>query len=158
MAKETGIVLPQGYDMVNKHRISAMAVIGLRAASQWGTEQDLMIWEDVIDESLSVTGVVGPGKDLVGVGFLAGNLRHAVLCDLVVHPDHRGRGIGQAIIRRRVQLAGEMNIPYLYTELSHTNTLTTLYQELGFAAAGNIYTRAARRHPLEQQMLEARQQ
>lgn len=86
---------------------------------------------------------------LAGVGFLAGNLRHAVLCDFVVNPEHRGQGIGRAILNRRINIADALKIPYLYTELAPTNKLTKYYEELGFVATGHAYTRAARRHPSE---------
>ena len=150
MSNEDRAALPERYCMIDKMGLDPESVIALRDAADWGTERNPDVWKTAIEQSLATVGVVGPQQNLVGVGFLAGNIRHAVLCDLVVHPDHRGRGLGQAIVRRRVHLADQMRIPYLYTELASTNNLASLYEELGFVATGNAYTRAVRRHPLEQ--------
>jgi GNAT superfamily N-acetyltransferase len=146
---EDSVGLPDDYYMVDGFALQGQEVVILRKQSEWGTDFNVGLWQSVIDKSIASVGVVGPKQNLVGVGFLAGNPRHAVLCDLDVHPNHRHKGIGQAIVRRRVQIADQLEIPYLYTELAPTNSLRSLYEELGFQAAGNAYTRAARRHPSE---------
>lgn len=139
--------LPEGYQF--SIDFSAEEVINLRSASGWGTEKNVELWQRVIDESIASVGVKNGSKELVGIGFLAGNPRHAVLCDFNVHPSHQGLGIGRAILHRRINLADARQIPYLYTELAPTNTLRSHYEKLGFVATGNAYTRAARRHPSE---------
>jgi ribosomal protein S18 acetylase RimI-like enzyme len=143
--------LPEAYSFVNRLGVTPEAVIALRSAANWGTEQSPDVWQSTIFQSLATVGVVDAKSDLVGVGFLAGNNRHAVLCDLVVHPDHRRQHIGQAILHKRLEIADDIGIPYLYTELSHMNTVRGLYVELGFRALDNLYVRAARRHPDELQ-------
>jgi|GEM_PF-1041951 len=140
--------LPDDYSFTDD--ITADEVIQLRTAGDWGTVTDPGIWQTVIDQSLATVGVRHDDSKLVGVGFLAGNIRHAVLCDFIVHPDHRGQKIGLALLHRRVNIADEMGIPYLYTELAPTNRLVNRYVALGFVATGHAYTRAARRHPAEQ--------
>lgn len=46
------------------------------------------------------------GDRLVGVGrAVADGLDCAYIADVAVHPDHQGRGLGRAIIRRLVDLA-----------------------------------------------------
>lgn len=139
--------LPDGYKYTSS--LSGEEVVDLRSESGWGTEKNTELWQRVIDESIASTGVRDETSKLVGVGFLAGNARHAVLCDFIVSPDHRGKGLGRAILNKRVNLADELEIPYLYTELAPTNSLKTYYEELGFIATGHAYTRAARRHPEE---------
>ena len=139
--------LPEGYAYASA--LTADEVVSLRSESGWGTEKNIELWQRVIDESIAAVGVRDGTSKLVGVGFLAGNSRHAVLCDFIVSPDHREKGLGRAILNKRVNLADELEIPYLYTELAPTNRLKTHYEELGFVATGHAYTRAARRHPTE---------
>jgi GNAT superfamily N-acetyltransferase len=139
--------LPQGYEYASA--ITAEEVVTLRTESGWGTEKSTDLWQRVIDESIASVGVRDEADTLVGVGFLAGNPRHAVLCDFIVSPDHQGRGLGRAILYKRVNLADELEIPYLYTELAPTNRLKRHYETLGFIANGHVYSRAARRHPAE---------
>ena len=150
MSIEDQVGLPEDYIMSDGlGAFGADYVITLRERANWGTDRNLEVWDRVIQQSLASVGVFGRHGNMVGVGFLAGNERHAVLCDLVVHPSDRGLGIGKAIIRRRLQLAEQMKIPYLYTELAPTNNLSSFYEELGFEATGKAYTRASRRHSLE---------
>jgi GNAT superfamily N-acetyltransferase len=140
---------PGSYSFVDEYSIEPEEIIDLRNAGDWGTETNREVWASVLNDSIATVGVRDEAGLLVGVGFLTGNARHAVLCDFIVHPEHRGQGIGSAILQRRVDIADELGIPYLYTELAKTNVLTAKYETLGFAAAGNVYTRASRRHPSE---------
>jgi GNAT superfamily N-acetyltransferase len=139
--------LPESFEFAGQ--VFATEVVDLRDYSQWGTEKNPELWRTVIDQSIATTGVRNADHELIGVGFLAGNLRHAVLCDFVVRPDYRSIGIGTAILNRRINIADGLNIPYLYTELAPTNRLRQRYVDLGFTANGHAYTRAARRHPSE---------
>lgn len=141
--------LPDGYYFVDETTITPEDVIDLRDAADWGTERNVELWRKVIDQSMATVGIRNSTDLLVGVGFLAGNIRHAILCDFVVHPDHRGIGLGRSILSRRINIADAFGIPYLYTELSKTNTLKTYYESLGFKTEANLYGRAARRHPDE---------
>ena len=141
--------LPEAYSFVNRLGVTPEAVIALRGAASWGTEQNVDVWQHTIFQSIATVGVTDPKSDLVGVGFLAGNNRHAVLCDLVVDPKHRGRGIGRAILLKRMEIADQIGIPYLYTEIAESNNLTGLYVQLGFRALDNVYMRTTRRHPAE---------
>ena len=141
--------LPETYTYADPGTIAPNEVIDLRDAADWGTERNEDVWEGVLQQSIATIGVRDSRDSLVGIGFLAGNPRHALLCDFVVHPSHRGIGIGSAILNRRINIADALNIPYLYTELAATNKLRKQYEELGFISTGHAYTRAARRHPSE---------
>jgi GNAT superfamily N-acetyltransferase len=142
-------ILPPGYVFVDHSAITSSELIALRDAGDWGTERNEELWARVLEQSIAAVGVKDAAETLVGIGFLAGNERHAVLCDFIVHPEHTSRGIGTAILNRRVNIAEDMQIPYLYTELAPTNRLRRHYEDLGFIATGHAYTRAARRHPSE---------
>lgn len=141
--------LPENYSFADSTALSADEVIGLRDACGWGTERSEKLWKSVIDQSIATVGVRDENDSLIGIGFLAGNPRHAILCDFIVHPEHQGRGVGKAILSKRINIAEQLDIPYLYTELAPTNKLRTFYEEVGFVATGNVYSRAARRHPSE---------
>jgi GNAT superfamily N-acetyltransferase len=136
--------LPDSYSYAYKDSITPLEVIALRAASDWGREHDVKVWQDAIQQSIETVGVRDIHKVLVGVGFLVGNARHAILCDFTVHPEHRNRGLGKAILRQRLIIADNEDIPYLYTDISQTNTLRDRYLEMGFVAAGNVLERKSR--------------
>ncbi len=74
--------LPDGYEFDSD--VIGEEVVHLRDAGEWGTERDATLWDRVIDESIATVGVRRiSNKELVGIGFLAGNARHAVLCDFI---------------------------------------------------------------------------
>lgn len=136
--------LPDGYTFSHRSSITAEEIIGLRQKSNWGTEKRTEVWKECIARALAVVGARDPASELVGVGFLVGNLRHAVLCDFTVLPDHRGWGIGTAILEKRIEIADSLEIPYLYTDLVPENPLRQKYLDLGFVASGNLLNRHTR--------------
>jgi GNAT superfamily N-acetyltransferase len=136
--------LPDNYSFVYKDTIAPQEVIALRSASNWGRENSILVWQEAINQSIETVGIRDANELLVGVGFLIGNSRHALLCDFTVHPEHRSQGLGKAILDRRLAIADEAGIAYLYTDISPTNTLRNRYLELGFVASGNIYERKSR--------------
>lgn len=69
------------------------------------------------------------GDVLVGAGrALADGLDCAYLCDVAVHPQHQGRGLGKAIIRRLVGFADGHKKIILYANPG----LELFYHALGF--------------------------
>lgn len=77
------------------------------------------------------------GGELVGIGMLTRYGARGWLTNLVVRPEHRGQGIGQAIVDTRVQIADELGMETLVTRLMRTNKLRGHYEELGFRLAEN---------------------
>ena len=51
----------------------------------------------------------GDGDRLVGIGFLIGSARHAVLCDLVVSPDNQHQGVGRLVAQGLTDAAHQQN-------------------------------------------------
>jgi GNAT superfamily N-acetyltransferase len=135
-------ILPSGTTFADRHKIKAHEVLALRSFVGWDGG-DLDVWNSCLSESLEVCGVRADDGTLIGIGFLAGNRRHAVLCDLCVHPDHRGRGIALAILARRMIYARDMPVPYLYTSLAPENRLRSVYESLGFVNTGGELFRAS---------------
>ena len=133
------ISLPEGYSFVEKADISPLEVMTLRESVGW-TPETAEKWQDCIDESIEVAGVRDASGKLVGVGFLVGNKRHAVLCDLVVDPEHQGKGLGTAILKKRMDVIEKLEIPYVYTDLAATNPLRDQYARFGFVATqGSLF-------------------
>lgn len=64
--------------------------------------------------------------------MLTGSLRHAVFCDMVVHPEHRRRGLAAALVEARFVVAAELGCRYAYVGLSDENPHGALY------AAGGV--------------------
>lgn len=123
--------LPDGYRFTED--IAGEEVIALRALVGWATREHER-WDENIARSLMAAGVRAPCDTLVAVGFLAGNVWHAVLCDLCVHPEHRGRGLARSLVVRRVVRARALGVRYLYTSLARDNPLESLYNELGLTS------------------------
>jgi GNAT superfamily N-acetyltransferase len=73
--------------------------------------------------------LVYAGDRLVGAGrALADGLDCAYIADVAVHPDHQGRGLGRAIIRRLVTLAAGHKKIILYANPG----TESFYRALGF--------------------------
>lgn len=125
--------LPQGYSFVDGPSIRVDEVLVLRRSVGW-SDDGAERWINCLSQSLYVCGVRA-GEQLVGIGFVAGNLRHAVFCDLCVHIDHQKKGIASALFERRLEWIKEQEIPYLYTSLSAANPLRRRYREAGFFIA-----------------------
>jgi GNAT superfamily N-acetyltransferase len=134
--------LPTATVLANRRDIRAHEVLALRSLVGWDGG-DLDIWSSCIANSLDVCGIRTTEGELIGIGFLAGNARHAVLCDLCVHPLYRGRGIALSILARRLMFAAALPVPYLYTSLAPENRLRSVYEALGFVNTGGELFRAS---------------
>lgn len=126
--------LPEGYTFVRQEQIIADDIVSLRREVGWDPA-DADTWNACLTESISVVGVM-ERNTLVGVGFLAGNSRHAVLCDLAVHPRHRGLGLGKILLLERVEAADARGVKYLYADIAETNPMKKVYSSLGFETTG----------------------
>ena len=124
--------LPEGYEWAHKASVSAHEIMKLRQSAGWDPGIEA-IWLGCLDTALSLRAVrLCATGELVGVGFLTGNGRHAILCDFCVHEQHQGKGIGLAILHARISDVERMRIPFLYTSISAKNPLKNVYAECGF--------------------------
>lgn len=76
------------------------------------------------------------GNTLVAVAKLIERGDEAHLITLAVDPGHQHRGIARNLVKLRVQLAEQAGALSIHTLLKSTNTLPTLYEELGFQPNG----------------------
>jgi GNAT superfamily N-acetyltransferase len=105
----------------------------LRSAAGWDTDTASR-WEEVLASALAVATARDRDDTLVGMGVLSGSVRHAVLCDLDVHPQHRRRGIGTALVELRLVEARRLGCRYLYVALSDDNPFAARYRTAGLVA------------------------
>ena len=128
--------LPKGYRFVDKSDLVPSEIIDLRTSVGWDGD-NAETWQDCIN---SQNGIIVSVRDdqgtLVGMGRVTSDPRHAVMCDLVVNPNHQNKGIGKALVLERMRIIRELDIPYLYTDLAEDNPLKPVYEELGFKATG----------------------
>jgi GNAT superfamily N-acetyltransferase len=124
--------LPEGYEWAQEPPVTAREIMKLRQSVGWDPGLEA-IWSGCLNTALSLRAVrLSATGELVGVGFLTGNGRHAILCDFCVHEQHQGKGIGLAILHARISDVERMRIPFLYTSISAKNPLKNVYAECGF--------------------------
>lgn len=129
-------VLPNEYYFVNKAQINPAEIIALRESVNWkGDTVDR--WQQCINQSLAIIGVRNAESRLVGMACIAGNVRHAVLCDLAVNPTYQHKGIGAAIMSELLKIADSIGVSYLYAELADTNPFRDSMIRSGFKATGD---------------------
>lgn len=134
--------LPEKYIFVDQESIAPDEIVDVRLSTGWGEGDTEEGWKQNLETALAVVGVRDTEtNELVGMGFLVGNRRHAVLCDFNVRPEYQGQGIGTAILEERMRIADELKIPFIYTSLAETNPLKEKYEALGFVATGGTYFR-----------------
>lgn len=129
------LVLPQGFSFCDQSTITTQEIMTLRGKIGWAVENQA-IWQRCISQSLAVVGVCDKNNRLIGIGFLTGSIRHAILCDFAVVPEFQNKGIGTAILYKRLIIANELNVRYIYTDLAKTNPLRSKYIKLGFEETG----------------------
>ncbi|MFI6515954.1 GNAT family N-acetyltransferase [Spirillospora sp. NPDC050679] len=82
---------------------------------------------------------VGPDGGLAGfvaVSYSEWN-RRLVVEDIEVAPEHRGRGVGRALMERAAEFARECGAGHLWLEVSNVNAPAVhAYRRMGFAFCG----------------------
>ena len=108
-------------------------VRALRAAAGWDDDTEQR-WQACLGTALVVATARTTDGTLVGMGVLTGSPRHAVFCDLVVHPEHRRRGLAGALVEARLATAAQLGCRYAYVGLSDENPHEPLYTAGGIDA------------------------
>ena len=87
-----------------------------------------------------------PGAAAAGFALSRGVLDEEELLLLAVRPEHRGRGLGGALLRRFISSARERGASRLFLEMRDGNPAEALYRRHGFASIGrrrDYYRRGA---------------
>lgn len=95
------------------------------------------IWQQTMGSALDVVSA-WDGDKVVGIGFLVGSPRHAILCDIAVSPEHQKRGIGREIAQILIHTAQELKIKYVTLTFAEDKPwLVDFYGSLGFRSIDN---------------------
>jgi GNAT superfamily N-acetyltransferase len=97
----------------------------------WGVGT-VEMWDSCIQQSLCIASGRDKGE-LVALGFLIGNVRHAEPVDVSVLPEYRNQDLGRQIMRSLMDHAIALNIAYV--NLIHDPAkpwLADYYNKLGF--------------------------
>ncbi len=87
----------------------------------------------------TVSGSDATGKLIAWCAVLSDGVRHAVLLDVIVHPDWQWRGIGQSLVRHAVSHIQEHGISIIHVDF--TNEYAGFYARCGFQIGlGGIIT------------------
>jgi len=133
---DEGLPQQSTYEFSNRRDIDVTEIQTLRASVGWSRDTE-EVWQGTLEKALTVSSVYSEGK-LVGIGFLLGAERHAVLCDICVTPEHQSEGIGTKLVHSLVEAANSQGIKYVtltYDEKSPW--LEDLYRESGFQPISN---------------------
>lgn len=133
--------LPDNYIFVSKEEIKPEEVLEVRKSTGWGAGDDEDAWRSNITDCIVAVGIRNPDGLLIGMGFIVGNKRHAVLCDFNVRPEYQGKGFGTTILEERMRIIDELKIPFTYTSLSDENPLVEKYKTFGFKSDNGGYFR-----------------
>lgn len=128
--------LPDGYKFADKISILPEEIIRLRESVRWIGDKSER-WQEIIHTSLAIVGVRDINGELIGMACLAGNIRHAVMCDLAVDPEHQKQGIGEALMAKLDQLTNDLGVKYVYAELAKTNPFRNKMIHIGFRDTGD---------------------
>lgn len=98
----------------------------------WSKGRSRQLVETSIENSGLVCGGYASDGSLVGFARMVTDLAtFAWLCDVFVTPEHRGAGLGVAIVTTIVEHPG---LAHLKRQLLATRDAHTLYEKLGFTA------------------------
>lgn len=133
--------LPSGYRYADIASIGAEEAIDLWRRAEFVAdyvidETALAEWDEAMQSTIVFMGVRDGRRRLVGMGAILGDVDLGNMSNLAVDPEHRHQGIGRTLVRERVKAADRLGIGVLDTHLMPSNTLRSLYIELGFRALG----------------------
>jgi ribosomal-protein-alanine N-acetyltransferase len=86
------------------------------------------------------------GTPAAGFVLARGALDEEELLLIAIHPKHRGRGLGTALLRRYIEAAQARGRTSLFLEMREGNPAESLYRRAGFVPIGrrrNYYRNAA---------------
>ncbi|SFI39714.1 Acetyltransferase (GNAT) domain-containing protein [Paenibacillus sp. UNC496MF] len=80
-------------------------------------------------------------RQLIAFGYISGmGLQHGYMEDVMVHPNYRRSGLGQAVVRALLEEAERFGLDIV--TLTFENKLTAFYEGAGFAScAGGVWRR-----------------
>lgn len=123
-----------GYELDDdRDRIDRAAVHRyLAGESYWAAGRPRGVVDDLVATAARVVGLYHEGRQVGFTRTVSDAHTHSYLADVYVLPEHRGRGLGVALVRFTVD-----DGPFTRTKwLLHTADAHELYRRFGFATPG----------------------
>jgi GNAT superfamily N-acetyltransferase len=122
--------LGDGYELDDdRNRIDLDAVHGyLSGESYWAKDRPRATQERLIRESTRVVGLYKDGEQIGFCRAFTDGVAIAYLADVYVLAAHRGRGLGEELVREMVDNGPHAEVKWLL----HTTDMHRLYRKLGF--------------------------
>ncbi|MCA0360297.1 MAG: GNAT family N-acetyltransferase [Armatimonadetes bacterium] len=118
----------------DRDRMDESLVLEWLRVSYWASHRPEETARRSWDRSLCLSAFLG--QDQVGFArVITDGATHAWICDVMVHPDHRGQGIGKALMRACLdheEVSG-LRLVTLGTKDAHT-----LYEQFGFTSENRL--------------------
>jgi GNAT superfamily N-acetyltransferase len=126
-------ILP-GYELDDdRDRMDAAAIHRfLSTDAYWAIGRTRETVDLLLRTSYRVLGLFHEGRQVGFCRAIADGAVHAYLADVYVLEEHRGKGLGEAMVREMVDGGDLASARWLL----HTRDLQPLYRKLGFAAPG----------------------
>ena len=122
--------LPGGYELDDaKERVDRAEVHRfLSQEAYWATGRPRETQDRLIDEASRIVGLYHGGEQVGFCRAFTDGLAVAYLADVYVRSEHRGRGLGEELVREMID-----NGPYAEVKwLLHTTDAHALYRTFGF--------------------------
>jgi ribosomal protein S18 acetylase RimI-like enzyme len=122
-------LLPEGYELDDDAgRVDLDAVHDFLANhSYWAAGRPRETVEQLVREATRIVALYHKGRQVGFSRAVSDGVSFAYLADVYVLPEHRGRGLGEAMVREMVEAAG-WNVRWLL----HTGDAHSLYRRVGF--------------------------
>ncbi|MBA2938901.1 GNAT family N-acetyltransferase [Paenibacillus sp. CGMCC 1.16610] len=80
-------------------------------------------------------------NELIAFGYIAGmGLQHGYMEDIIVHPQHQRKGLGQALVKKLLEEADRFGLEIV--TLTYASKHTAFYSESGFVPCpGGVWRR-----------------
>ena len=124
--------------IIDDQKPSTQAAIELYLSVGWGTPEnyDTPLWQAALDGTTRVICAYYEAR-LIGMARLMSDNNHdSHLTDIVVHPTFQKSGVGQAIIRRIIDLYGHTSI---YIDGLNKNNNQAFFERCGFIVRTNMF-------------------
>ena len=125
--------LDDGYELDDDPaRVDVDAVHAFLSSSYWAEGRPREEVERLVREAQRIVGLYHKGRQVGFCRAVSDGASVTYLADVYVLPEHRGRGLGEELVREMVD-----NGPYAARRwLLHTRDAHELYRRFGFGAPG----------------------
>lgn len=100
----------------------------LSEEAYWARDRPRETQDRLIDEASRVVGLYHAGAQIGFCRAFTDGLAIAYLADVYVRPEHRGRGLGEELVREMIDHGPHADVKWLL----HTTDAHPLYRKLGF--------------------------